>query len=371
MGSSEPQHSVRPLNPGESSGGPAGDDATALASGGEVTSSGVDFGLSDEPGSAPVCASHSAASELRRVYLAFAFDVSASMGGDNQTRYETKWLPVVAASEAFFAEPESAAISASLTFFPAASQDVRCTDAAYQMPDVPQTPLPSPAFADAIGGLRYSLGSNTWRSSTPSLAAFNGTAASLLATTDASPGVTRAVVFVTDGVPQGCNGANDVQLVADAVRNSGVTTFVVGVANPPGDNSGDNLANLDVIAAAGGTERAFIVATGDPTQTEADFKTVIDRIRGSALPCNMEIPLPPAGSTFIPDQVSVTYGTADGQEVALDYDADCALPGSWRYDDPVDPATIELCGDVCGQVRRDASARLTIEFACESRIQLR
>ena len=47
--------------------------------------------------------------------------------------------------------------------------------------------------------------------------------------------------------------------------NSGIMTFVVGVANPPGDNAGDNLANLNVIAEAGGTESAFIVATGGPT----------------------------------------------------------------------------------------------------------
>jgi hypothetical protein len=114
-----------------------------------------------------VCAAQSAASELRHVALAFLFDVSGSMGGDNRNRFDTKWLPVVAASEAIFSETDAAALSASMTFFPAANAATRCTEDAYLIPDVPQTPLPSPLFAQAINALNYTLGSNNWRSSTP------------------------------------------------------------------------------------------------------------------------------------------------------------------------------------------------------------
>ena len=329
--------------------------------------SGLDFGVSDERTNeiGVVCAAQSAASELRHVYLAFAFDVSASMGGNNELRYNTKWVPVVAAAEAFFAEPESAAISASVTFFPDADQSTRCTDAAYLVPDVPQTLLPTTAFATAIAGLNYTLGSNTWRSSTPTLAAFNGTLASLSSITGGAQNSTRAIVMVTDGVPAGCTN-NDVQLVADAVRNSGIKTFVVGVADPP-QEPGDNLLNLNAIALAGGTEQAFIVATGDPARTEADFKAVIDNIRGIAVSCNIEIPLPPTGTAFIPEQVNVTYGSERASDRPLTYDADCASAGSWRYDDPLSPATIVLCDDTCAQAKSDLSARLTVEFGCERR----
>ncbi len=331
----------------------------------------VDFGVSDvsdEPMGeiGAVCAAQTAASELRRVFLAFAFDVSASMGGNNETRYNAKWLPVVAASAGFFAEAEAAAISASLTFFPSADEPSRCTDAAYLTPDVPMSPLPSPAFAAAISGLQYSLGSNTWRTSTPTLAAFNGTVASLLALPVVSVAEKRVVVMVTDGVPQGCDGVNDAQLVADAVRNSGIQTFVVGVANPPGDNGGDNLANLNAIAVAGGTESAFIVTTGDPAQTEADFKAVVDRIRGIAVSCTIEIPLPPAGTEFIPDQVNVSYGS-DAGIVRLAYDADCLQRDTWRFDDPIDPISIVLCDDTCTQVQQDVTASLNVEFGCSRR----
>jgi hypothetical protein len=331
---------------------------------GEASPSGPNFGVSDAPTTEVevVCAAQSAASELRQVSLAFLFDVSASMGGGDQTRYETKWVPVVAATEAFFAEDEAAALSASLTFFPRADAATRCISSAYAQPDVVETPLPSPLFAQAIAGLNYTLTSNNWRTSTPTLAAYEGLAASLHA---APTDTLRAIVLVTDGVPQGCSGVDDVQLVADAVRRSGIQTFVVGVANPPGDNAGDNLANLNVVAAAGGTERAFIIATGNPAQTEADFKAVIDDIRGVALACNMEIPLPPVGMTFVPEQVNVVYGSSSTAEMRLSYDPECSTADAWHYDDPAAPATIVLCSEACGRAQRDAAARLTVEFGCE------
>jgi hypothetical protein len=341
-----------------------------------ATSAGPNFGVSDERTSEVevVCAAQSAASELRRVYLAFAFDVSGSMGNNPQT-FALKWQPVVEATKGFFAEPDSASISASLTFFPGPNEGTRCTDSAYLIPDVPQTLLPSPAFAAAIDGLNLTANSQ-WRSSTPTLAAFNGVAASLLSLGDTSPDATYAVVMVTDGVPQQCGNSNDIQLVADAVQASGLQTFVVGVGNPPGGNgggngngngnaAGNNLDNLDVIARAGGTERAFVIETGDPGRTQADFKAVIDGIRGIALSCSIEIPLPPSGAQFVPEKVNVTYGSSASDEVRLAYDETCQSANGWRYDDPMAPSAIILCTDACSTVQRDASAKLAVEFGCE------
>jgi hypothetical protein len=122
-----------------------------------------------------------------------------------------------------------------------------------------------------------------------------------------------------------------------------------------------------VIAEAGGTERAFIVATGDPAQTQADFKAVIDGIRGITLACNVEIPLPPAGTVFLPEQVNVIYGSGASTDIPLSYDPECGAPDTWRYDDEANPSTIVLCAQTCGRAQRDASARLSIEFGCERR----
>lgn len=329
----------------------------------------IDFGISDEPTNEVevVCAAQSAASELRQVYLAFALDVSASMG-QGARRFGLKWLPVITAAEAFFSEQESAALSASLTFFPAQNNNTWCEDASYVVPDVPQTQLPSDAFTSAITALNRTPNAQNWRTATPTLAVFNGTVASLNAIDDPSASATRAVVLVTDGVPQNCTqDANNVALVAEAVRASGMRTFVVGVANLPEEN-GENLDNLNIIAEAGGTERAFIVQTGDPAQTEAEFKAVIDDIRGVSVSCNIEIPLPPTGTEFIPEKVNVKYSSSGGEiAVDLSYDPGCTSPDSWRYDDPSAPETIVLCGDTCGTVQRDVTASLNVEFGCERR----
>lgn len=344
---------------------PPGDGAARA--GGDPASAPLDFGLSDAEGDdlEVVCAARAAASELRRVSLAFVFDVSGSMGGNDRNRFETKWLPVVAASEAFFSATDAAALSASLTFFPKQGANVRCQSQAYEVPEVAEQALPSAAFAGAIDGLGYTLGSSNWRSTTPTLAAFTGVANAVHAAADGT--TARAIVMVTDGVPQGCDGADDVQLVAEAVRSAAIQTFVVGVANPPGDDAGDNLANLNVIAEAGGTGQAFIVATGDPAQTEAEFRSVIDGIRGIALSCNVEIPVPPSGSAFLPDQVNVVYETGNGPPAPLSYDPACSAPDTWRYDDVAAPSTIVLCSATCDRVQRDVSARLTVEFGCERR----
>lgn len=355
----------------EADGSAVSADSAARDEGGERSSAALDFGLANEADDGEVvCAARAAASELRRVSLAFVFDVSASMGGNDRNRYETKWRPVVAASEAFFATTDAAALSASLTFFPRPGADTRCTARAYEVPDVAEQGLPSTAFADAIDGLGYTLGSSNWRSTTPTLAAFSGVASALLAA-DPTDNTTRAIVMVTDGVPQGCSGSDDLQLVARTVRDSGVQTFVVGVANPPGDDAGDNLENLNVIAEAGGTGQAFIVATGNPAQTEADFRAVIDGIRGIALACNVEIPVPPAGTAFLADRVNVTYTAGQGPPTALSYDPACAAPDTWHYDDPVAPTTIVLCDATCDRVQRDVSAQLSVEFGCERRSLLR
>jgi hypothetical protein len=343
-------------------------EAEVAGEGGERASAPLDFGLSDSEldDVEVVCAARAAASELRRVSLAFVFDVSGSMGGNDRNRFETKWQPVVAASEAFFASTDAAALSASLTFFPKQSTDTRCRPRAYEVPEVAEQALPSAAFAGAIRDLGYTLGSSNWRSTTPTLAAFTGVSAAVRAAADGTS-TARAIVMVTDGVPQGCDGADDVELVAQAVRGAAIQTFVVGVANPPGDGDGDNLANLNVIAEAGGTGQAFIVATGDAAQTEVEFRSVINGIRGIALSCNVEIPVPPSGSAFLPDQVNVAYTSGPGSPTSLSYDPACSGPDTWRYDNVLAPATIVLCNETCDRVQRDVSARLTVEFGCERR----
>jgi hypothetical protein len=310
-----------------------------------------------------VCVAQSAASELRRVYMAFAFDISASMGNNAET-FSLKWQPVVAATKIFFVEPEAAGISASLTFFPGpGGTQAQCASTSYVAPDVPQTLLPSNAFAAAIDGLGMTP-NDAWRTSTPTLAVYQGTVASLRALREGSSAdanVTQAIVLVTDGLPQSCGANDDLERVLREVQASGILTYVVGVALEP--NAAENLNRL---AQAGGTESAFIIAIGDPLQTERDFKAAVDEIRGVSVSCTIAIPLPPINTEFVPEQVNVTYDSSGSIE-RLSYDPDCRSEAAWRYDDLANPQAIVLCDSACGAVQADVKASLEIEFGCRRR----
>ena len=90
--------------------------------------------------------------ELQPVHLAFAFDVSASMGNNHEAWHsrELKWEPVVRATRGFFTAQSSTGLFASLPVFPGPERSRICTANSYAEPDVPMTPLPSPLFSQAI-----------------------------------------------------------------------------------------------------------------------------------------------------------------------------------------------------------------------------
>ncbi len=316
-------------------------------------------------GAASICAAEITEAQLRPVYLAFAFDVSGSMGKGDFAYHdrELKWDPVVAATQAFFESPTSVAISASLSFFPAASD--RCDHESYSSPDVPMTPLPSEDFAQAITAVTPQS-ADEWRGGTPTLAVVEGTLSFLAPLAAEDPSSIYALVLVTDGHPQSCGDDDDIDGVAAVVAATSehIPTYVIGVENPPGGP--DTVSDLHAIAAAGGTERAFLIETGDPDQTKRDFEGVIEDIRGRSVSCDITIPRPPSGQSFDPGKVNVTYEVAS-DERSFSYDQSCEHPDSWRYDDPSAPTTIQLCPDTCALAQGEVTATLLVEFGCESR----
>lgn len=353
---------------GKNGGGSAGTGGSGTGSDlpgglpGSGKGAGGDDGGSD--GDPSVCAAENTEAELRPVYLAFAFDVSGSMGKGDLEHHdrELKWDPVVAATKAFFADSASVSISASLSFFPAASD--RCDADSYATPDVPMTPLPSDAFATAIDDITPES-SDDWRGGTPTLAVVNGTLSFLEPMVEEDPSSIYALVLVTDGYPQDCDD-DDIETVAEAVAavSDTIPTYVIGVENPPGGP--DTVSDLHAIAEAGGTGEAFLIETGDPEQTKLDFEAVIEDIRGRSVSCDVEIPPPPAGQVFEPGKVNVTYEiSGDGRAFA--YDQSCEYPDSWRYDDPAAPSVIELCPETCALAQGETTAKLLVEFGCESR----
>lgn len=330
-------------------------------------------GTGGDAGAGELCASVAATATLEPVYLAFAFDVSGSMGkGDYPWHDATlKWEPVVAATRGFFEDPASAGLLAQLTAFPIdADDDERCDEQSYTEPDVSMTELPSTKFGEALDAIR----AEDWRGGTPTLAVVGGVLRSVDAYRAAHPGH-YALVLVTDGYPQGCDD-DSIEAVEDAVRAAAadVPTYVIGVKNPPleddeGNAAPDTVSNLTGVAEAGGTETAFIIDTGDPAKTSADFATAVEKIRGVAVACNLVVPKPPDGRTFEKDHVTVSTGSG-ADETPLTYDASCATDGAWHYDDLDKPTEVVLCPATCARVQADSKAELHVGFTCQPVIQL-
>ncbi|WP_441286770.1 vWA domain-containing protein [Sorangium sp. KYC3313] len=349
-----------------------GDD---LGSSGNSGSSNASSGGSTGAGEA--CATQSSQAGFQQVYLVFAFDVSASMTASDVEwrRKDLKWDPVVAATKQFFVDPASTGFQASLTFFPSSAQTTQaCQAADYSTPDVPMTPLPSPAFGEAIDVIEPEISERlSWRTSTPTAFAVEGTVAFIEAQRQQNPGK-YAIVLVTDGYPEGCRQGNtlaDVVSNVEAALSSNISTFVIGVDSPQGQGAPPSLTNLHEIAAAGGTGEASMLNTGDPAQTTAAFKAAIEKIRGAAVSCTIPIPPPPDGRSFDKQKVNVTYTSATtNMPTTLTYDQACAAAGTWRYDDPANPTAIVLCDDTCAVVQADVEVSLGVDFTCEDVLQV-
>jgi hypothetical protein len=317
------------------------------------------------------CAAAASEAQLRPVMLAFMLDRSGSMaiyGSTDNTAQ--RWTPVTTALKAFFADPASAGISASLQFFPLTYNTAACVGnsntncmvcdvTAYQTPTVPMTPLPEPTvFSNAIDANFPAV-----HGGTPTLTAFNGTIPYVQGLVAANPSVQVAVVLVTDGEPFDCpNGKRTpIGSVATVVASiaPAIPTYVIGVSN---------VNNLGTLATAGGTGTPFIVDVTDPVQTQQQFTDAVNLIRGSAVPCDVDIPPPPTGQTLDPGLVNVQFTPVSGSPTIIPMSADCSGTQAWRYDDPTAPTRILLCPDACQSVKSQFGGRLEVAFGCATQI---
>lgn len=336
----------------------------------------VDHGSAAGTGNSGVCATVNATAELEPVYLAFAFDVSGSMGAKDLPWYDPalKWDPAVKATRAFLEDATSKGLFASLTAFPVNSKDdrVKCSADTYTRPDVAMTELPSTAFGDRLDAIR----STYWGYGTPTRAVVEGVLGFVSGYREEHEGK-YALVLVTDGYPQLCGEGNTISAVQDVVRDAAddVPTYVIGVKNPPlvandGTVAPDTVSDLNGIAEAGGTEAAFIIDTGDPEKTQADFRKAIDAIRGAAIACSVGLPTPPDGRTFQKDHVLVSRTEGDAT-TKLEYDQECQSADAWRYDSTTQPKEVVLCPSACTRLHDAKDAKLRVGFTCEQVITVR
>lgn len=272
-----------------------------------------------------------------------------------------KWIPVGQAMNAFFADPKSAGMSASLGFFPKFDANgTLCGAASYAAPSVPMTTLPNATVFKA------SIAGQSPKGNTPTAIALTGTIAYAKTIATSKPNDVTAIVLVSDGLPTECGSSNaqaisvvrGVAQAAAADPKTPIKTYVIGV--------GSNLANLNQIAAGGGTGTATLVAAGNPTQTSADFQKALEQIRGEALSCDVPLPAPPDGKTLDINAVNVV-ATIGGKEDILAYNKDCTGGSGWHYDDASAPKQVKLCDVSCKAIRGDAGGKIAITFGCATK----
>lgn len=370
------------MTPGTTAGAPTptdiGEGLEQLPTGGATT------------GPIAECASTSQPTELEGVTLVFAFDVSGSMASDATAR-QFKWEPVSLAAKTFFSSPDSADVSAQLTFFPGANvgggggggfgggggggggggqnqAEATCTDEDYMEPDIPLTALPSDLFGTTIDATEPN------RLGTPTRYILPAVIQQAIDLREAQPS-SYAVVLVTDGLPTTCSSTdaddiNEVAALAAAGPAAGIPVYVIGVDTPAEATVGageDGIGNLNLIAQQGGTDAAFVIDTGDVDKTVADFVAVVNSIKESTFSCNLPIPQAPAGQTFDATRVNVTFKTDAQQDLV--YDPTCQSEWGWKYDDELNPSTIVLCDVACSSVKSiSTTGSVDVQFGCERRV---
>jgi von Willebrand factor type A domain len=335
----------------------AGNDASVSAGSGGII-------VIDDQAS---CATDTLKAEPTPVNMFIQFDRSGSMNQNN------KWPLASNALNSFFKDPKTAGLAVALRFFPDehpvpgctrdATTGGSCDAAACSMPLVPLGKLQaegSPADVQEQALLEAVTASapppqGPGDGGTPMYAALAGALNWAVAHQTATPKEKTIVVLVTDGSPTGCieNMNQIASLASDALQSSGVLTYVIGI-------EGASERQVNQIAAAGGTTKAFLVGAVD-----ADLQLIeaLNTIRGTALSCDLAVPI---GNNVDFDKVNVKLSgaTATSEYLARTTGATNCDAGGWYYDDPISPKQIKLCPTTCDRVQAQASAQVDIVLGC-------
>jgi hypothetical protein len=272
----------------------------------------------------------------------------------------TRWDLIREAVEAFVTSPDAGDIGAGLGFFgksPNGDDDIDCDADNYATPEVAIGPL-SEVGEDLLSAIEDTIPGGY----TPTLPALQGAVSYAQQWAEDHPERATMVLLVTDGYPTQCSGAID--QVADAAREGAegdppVATYVIGI---------DGTSNLEGIARAGGTQRAFLVESDDIAES---FVEVLLNITSGDLACSYVLPMSPDPDLEIDrDRIQVVYtpeGSDSPEEVPrIDSAAACDLQdhGGWYFSG----AGISVCPCTC---ERFGAGRVEVRVGCQPIIGLR
>jgi hypothetical protein len=160
--------------------------------------------------------------------------------------------------------------------------------------------------------------------------------------------------------------------IAEAGLAAGVQTFVIGVFTPQEDADFGAGMNLNTIAAAGGTDRAFIVDASQNVTMQ--FLEALNTIRGAKLSCEFQVPKADSTGDVDFGRVNVDFSTgATTTRIprVADQSACNATRGGWYYDvDPSvgEPTRIIVCPSNCETFQTADNASVQIELGCLTEI---
>jgi hypothetical protein len=246
-----------------------------------------------------------------------------------------------------------------------------CDGTSYATPAVEVAPLPG-----AQNPLIASLNQHMPDGLTPTSGALTGAIAHAQALAKATPGRRVVVLLATDGFPSECAPFDIPGVSAIAAKGlstaPNVSTYVIGVFAPDEQQSAQ--MNLDALALAGGTKKAFVINLSQNVTQE--FVAALNAVRTSALSCQFKVPVAKAGDTLDYYKVNVQFTSGAGQTVTIgnvhDKTACDPTKGGWYYDaDPANggmPQDISICDTTCTQLKADVAGRVDVLLGCKTEI---
>lgn len=317
------------------------------------------------------CAGTSIEGERLPVDLYFMVDTTGSMNCPNPDSATnpcevdpgapyssvTRWTVESKALKTFMDSPKNDGMGVGIGFFPSANN--ACDSKSYVTPKVAIAELPGAASA-----LDAAISAQKPAGNTPTVASLTGALEHAQAWSKAHSSHRVGVVYATDGYPKGCDSSNTIANAAavakSAFQKSGIVTYVLGV--------GRNLSSLNQIAAAGGTETAYLIETGDDAATA--LAAALDNIRSRAqVGCSYEVPPPPTGQQLDYSKVNVQFTSTSGTVTELKMDpSTTGCTEGWQYS--ADRSQINLCGSACSTVKGDPGAKLQILFGCQTKVEI-
>jgi len=310
------------------------------------------------------CSGSSSVARFKPVNMFIMFDKSGSMttslsGGG------TRWSASTDALTAFFKDTRADGLGVALRFFPDDRPSVGCNESSCSATACsdPLVPLGDLTATSAPGDAQEALlvaavAGTSPGGSTPTYPALDGPLRWGVARTQADPNEIYVTVLVTDGEPTECNTSTTAirKLATDAYNGYGVRTYTIGIA-------GSNTTELDALALAGGTGKAFVVDGSNSSTMRDQLVAALLSIAGTSASCSFNLP---GAGTFDPNNVSVTYrpGTG-GTMMTLPRVPNAAACGSgWYYNDNTTPTMISLCPTTCATVQADKGAVIETRLGC-------